>query len=136
MIPSNHNFCLIKEQRGSQVEVDDVSGKCCYASCNLFESELYSNQNYQQVSQSALCRAVQDGFLLPELPNFMQYYTSRHMHIIRMHTSSACHPHAHVIHTCTSSTCHLHTSSAPACHSHVHMSSTHHLQHSSWSAWT
>ena len=58
---------------------------------------------------SALCRAVQDGILLPELPNFMQFYTWRNVHIICM--SSACHLHAHVI--CMSST--------PACHPHLHV---------------
>ena len=78
------------------------------------------NIKSQQVSQSALCRAVQDGFLLsdlpdlpsvvtsqinsqdpgkylPELPNFMQYYTWCHAHDVRARrprivcTSSACH---------------------------------------------
>ena len=82
----------------------------------------------KQVSQSALCRAVQDGFLLPELPNFMQYYTRRHVHVVRtlstctcclhivcMRTSSACHLHLHIVHTCT-------------CHPHI-ICSTPHGQH-------
>ena len=51
------------------------------------------------------------SFLLPELPNFMQYYTQHHVHVIHMHTLSACHLHvhviymssAHVVRTCTSS---------------------------------
>ena len=49
MVLSNHNFCLIKKKRGSQVEVHDVNGKCFYASYSLFESELYSNENYQKI---------------------------------------------------------------------------------------
>ena len=60
----------------------------------------------QQVSQSALYRAVQDGFLLPELPNFMQYYTWHHVYVVR-----GCHLHAHVV--CMSS--------APAHHPHTHV---------------
>ena len=53
---------------------------------------------------------------LPELPNFMQYYTWCHLHVVCRHT---CHPHVihtssahhlHVICTHMSSACHLHTS--------------------------
>ena len=90
--------------------------------------ELFSPRNCKQVSQSALCRAVQDGFLLPELPNFMQYYTRRYVHVVCTLSVCGCHPHMHVIHT--------RMLSAPAHHPHTHMSSAHHLQHSSWSAWT
>ena len=46
--------------------------------------------------------------LLPELPNSMQYYTWRHMHVVR-----TCHPHLHIVRTCTLST--------PACHPHLHV---------------
>ena len=51
-------------------------------------------------------------FLLPELPNFMQYYTRHHVHIIR---------------TCTSSACHLHMSFTPAPHLHLHVIRTYML---------
>ena len=69
-------------------------------------------------------------FLLPELPNFMQYYTRRHVHIVHTRTSST--PSAHVIRTCTSS--------ASAHHLHLHvihicMSSAHaHVIHTSSAA--
>ena len=97
---------------------------------------------------------------LPEFPNFMQYYTWCHLHVI--HTSStdthvvctscAHHLHTHVI--CMPSACHLHTSlSCPiscstmpgvictsSADTHVIcMSSAHHLQiHTSFaqSSWT
>ena len=103
--------------------------------------------NVKQVSQSALCRAVQDGFLLsdlpdlplfvtsqinsrdpgkylPELPNFMQYYTWCHAHVVR-----ACHPCTSSMHhpriICTSSACHL---CMRVCCPHQDTSSTHCLQ--------
>ena len=87
---------------------------------------------------------------LPELPNFMEYYTWCHLHVVC--TSSAHHLHTHVI--CMSSSCHPHTSlSCPiscstmpgvicmsSADTHViHMSSGHHLQiHTSFaqSSWT
>ena len=108
----------------------------------------------QQVSQSALCRAVQDGFLLsdlpdlpsvvtsqinsrdpgkylPELPNFMQYYTWCHAHIVhtrRPRTSSARH-----LHVVRMSSVHAHMLSAPG---HIIRTlSAGHLHHSSWSPW-
>ena len=75
------------------------------------------------------------GKYLPELPNFMQYYTWHHAHVI--HTSSA-----HAVHTChlhmssahVICTCRPHMSSAHViCTCHLHMSSTcaHHLRTSS-----
>ena len=47
------------------------------------------------------------GKYLPELPNFMQYYTQHHAHVIRMssaHVVCMCTSSAHVICMCTSST--------------------------------
>ena len=101
-------------------------------------------EQVQQVSQSALCRAVQDGFLLsdlsdlpavvvtsqinspdpgkylPELPNFMQYYTWCHPHVVRTcrpRTSST-----HIVRACclrTSSAHHLHVVCVSSVHAHM-----------------
>ena len=97
---------------------------------------------------------------LPELPNFMEYYTWCHLHVVCISsadtyvvcTSSTHHLHTHVI--CMPSACHPHTSlSCPiscstmpgvicmsSADTHViHMSSAHHLQiHTSFvqSSWT
>ena len=90
---------------------------------------------------------------LPELPNFMQYYTWCHPHVIHRHTSSLhiiCMSSAHTYVIPMSSACHPHTSlscqiscsttpgvicmssadiMSSACHLHIIcMSSAHHLQ--------
>ena len=74
---------------------------------------------------------------LPELPNFMQYCTWHHVHVVcasSAHrpriicTSSACHPHI----VCVSSA-HAHMLSAPG-HVICRLSAGH-LHHSSWSPW-
>ena len=85
--------------------------------CNELTSKPYS----------ALCRAVQDGVLLPELPNFMQYYTLRDVHVF--HTSSTHRPHAHVVCTLSAPACcphviwthhlHLHVIRTCTCHPHI-----------------
>ena len=84
----------------------------------------------------ALCRAVQDGVLLPELQNFMQYYTRHDMHIV--HVLSTCTCCLHVVHTCMLSACHLHLHVICMSSGHIIctcMSSTHaHVIHTSSAA--
>ena len=56
------------------------------------------------------------GKYLPELPNFMQYYTWCHMHVVHtLSTHVICTHHLHVV--CASSVCHLHViCMLSACH--------------------
>ena len=86
-----------------------------------------SNDSYEintkkQQQQGSHIRLNAELFL-PELPNFMQYYTRCDMHIVRMHMSSACCLHLDVI--CMSSG---HVIRTHTCHPHI-ICSTPHGQH-------